>query len=127
LPDGIRERSDEEIVSDIREQIRNDYPHTINEQHQNRHIEGAVGYDPMRSTLTADPEELIRLYSGKGIPIRSVSGDWTEKERFDHTSEIGIWRDTNGTEASTKRGIIRYSTRNGLHIVPAKPEWEDRK
>jgi hypothetical protein len=110
-----------DTINDIRRRIERDYPHTINTLHQNRHIAGTAEYDPARSTLTEDPANLIALYSGKGAPILSLNGNWTEKERFEHTSEIGFWRDLNGTEAPTKRGIIRYSKKNGIHVVPAKP------
>ncbi|MCL1867306.1 MAG: polymorphic toxin type 50 domain-containing protein, partial [Oscillospiraceae bacterium] len=39
-----------------------EFPLTLNEGHQTKHIEGIHNFDPTRSTLTADHEELLKLY-----------------------------------------------------------------
>ena len=109
---------------DVHKLIHEEYPLKLNEGHQNKHIIGSSNFDPQRSTLTADPIELIKLYAGKSKPIPTKAGMWSEKERFTHTSEIGIWRDTNrGKEASTNKGILRYSKKNGVHVVPSDPNY----
>lgn len=105
----------------VHEDIRKNYPLKLNEGMQNKHIRDNRNFDPSRSELTADPQELIRLYAGKSMPQMSKSGAWNQKERFSHTSEIGIWRGLSGQEAATKEGIIHYSKKKGLHIVPAQP------
>ena len=113
---------------EIHERIRNEFPLTLNQAHQDKHITGTAVFDPLRSTLTADPTMLINLYAGKGIPLQIKKGDWNQRERFIHTSEIGIWRDKNtGSEAPTNVGIIHYTKRRGAHIVPANPKQRGRK
>ena len=107
---------------DIHELIQKQYLLTINETHQNKHIAGSSNFDPARGTLTADPLELIKLYAGKGNPIQTNSGNWSQRERFVHTSVIGIWRDKNtGGESPINAGIIHYTKDKGAHIVPANP------
>jgi SPP1 gp7 family putative phage head morphogenesis protein len=111
----------EAYKADIHSKIGTEYPLTLNKVHQDRHIEGTKTFDPVRSTLTADPVELIELYAGKSNPVDSNSGKWVQKERFTHTEEIGIWRDIDaGVESRTKNGVIHYSKR-GAHVVPGKP------
>lgn len=83
---------DSNFTNDVHKLIREEYPLTLNEAHQNKHIASTKEFDPKRSTLTANPMELIKLYAGKGEPIPTNAGEWSEKERFTHTSEIGIWR-----------------------------------
>ena len=89
---------------------------------QDRHRQGSLSYIEGRSILFADPIMLIRLYSGRGTPI-IINGVWNNKERFEHTSNIGIWKSYDGKiSVQTNRGIFHYSRENGVHIVPARPE-----
>lgn len=111
-----------EFKKTVHEEIKKSYPLKLNTSLQNRHIRGSDSYDSTRSELTADPKELIRLYAGKSEPIMPASGVWNQKERFTHTSEIGIWRDrVTGESAPTRKGLLHYSKKRGIHIVPAKP------
>ena len=111
----------------VHEEIKKDYSLKLNVGMQNKHIRGTNNFDPTRSELTVDPEELIKLYAGKSEPIMPDSGMWNQKERFTHSSEIGIWRDkVTGKSTSTTVGLIHYSKKRGLHIVPAKP-WEKER
>jgi hypothetical protein len=113
---------------DVRSQIGSVYPTSLNVGQQNKHIAGAKNFDPQRGTLTANPEELIKLHAGKGDPIRTFAGNWNQRERFAHTDKIGIWRDTNtGEEAPTNVGIIHYTKTRGAHIVPANPKQRRRR
>ena len=105
----------------VHAQIQSEYPLTLNAAMQNKHIRGCANFDSSRSELTVDPEELIRLYAGKSEPRCTRKGEWASKEYFAHTSEIGVWRDLAGHEAPTTAGIIHYSKKKGLHIVPARP------
>jgi len=111
----------------VHAQIRTDYPLTLNAVRQNKHIEGTADFDPRRGTLTVDPAALIAQYAGHGDPIRTNSGAWNQRERFAHTSDIGIWRNEAGLELPTNRGIIHYSKNRGAHIVPADPRERRRE
>ena len=105
----------------VHELIRKDYSLALNVGQQNKHIEGTAEFDPKRSKLNAAPEELIRLYAGRSNPIMPSNGIWNQRERFAHTFEIGVWRNEEGLLLPTNRGIIHYSKRRGVHIVPADP------
>lgn len=105
----------------VYEEIKKSYPLTVNTGMQNKHIRGANNFDDTRSELTADPEELIKLYAGKSEPRQAKNGEWNHKEHFVHTSEIGIWRDLEGHEVPTTAGMIHYSKKKGVHIVPMRP------
>ena len=63
----------------VHEDIENNYPLTLNTGMQNKHIRGSNNFDQTRSELTADPEELIKLYAGKSEPIMPNSGIWNHK------------------------------------------------
>jgi filamentous hemagglutinin len=87
---------------------------------QNRHIVDSGNYMEGRSILTADPEMLIEMYAGKAAPI-IIDGEWNNRERFEHTEFIGIWKSSDGVKSlPTSRGVIHYS-KHGVHIVPARP------
>jgi hypothetical protein len=121
-------QSDEEFERETRELIEKEYPKTLDTLHQDRHIAGTEKYDPTRSELTEDPQMLLDLYAGKGSLVKSNSGKWAKKERFEHNTIIGIWRNNaTGEEAPTNRGMIHYSKKRGLHIVPSRPDWENRQ
>lgn len=105
----------------IHQDILDNYNLAVNTDRQNRHIEGANGYKEGRSILTANPQTLINKYAGKSQAI-TPKGEWNNRERFEHTKVIGIYKAPGGRyETPTKYGIIHYSKENGAHIVPAKP------
>lgn len=95
---------------------------TINQNKQNRHIEGSPEFIEGRSYLTVPIEEAQRIIdeqSGTGEPIM-VNGKWTNKERVKSTSFIGVHVDpVTKEETKTKCGLIIYS-KTGSHIVPRK-------
>ena len=94
----------------------------LNKVKQDRHRQDSPSYKEGRSILSVDPEMLIKLYSGHGTPI-IVDGAWNNKERFTHTSDIGIWKSYDGKiSVQTNRGILHYSRENGVHVVPTRPE-----
>ena len=99
------------------------YNLSVNKKKQAKHIL-ELGYITGRSILTADPETLIKLYSGRGRPyISEKEGIWNNKEWFSHSEIIGIWKSSDGQEnKQTTNGIIHYSPDNGVHIVPARPD-----
>lgn len=94
------------------------FPKTINDGKQGKHIQGHNNYQLGRSTLTIsvqEAQELVNTYSGKGEKVSD------NKERVDFGKVIGNYVDPS-TEASipTTVGMIHYSE-SGTHIVPARP------
>lgn len=111
-----------EFKIEVHKLINEEYPLKLNKGMQDKHIRGSSNYDPKRSELTANPDELIRLYAGKSEIRPTKSGEWNHKELFEHTDVIGIWRNEDGEEMPTKRGIFHYSKKKGIHIVPSNPK-----
>ncbi|MGI6080828.1 MAG: minor capsid protein [Candidatus Avilachnospira sp.] len=120
--DKPKESRYNEIKRRVHKLINEEYPLKLNKGMQDKHISGSSNFDPKRSELTADPEELIRLYAGKSEIRTAKSDEWNHKEFFEHTDIIGIWRNEDGEEMPTKRGIFHYSKKKGIHIVPSNPE-----
>lgn len=123
-PDEARYNVIREKVGKI---VKTKYSKKINQGLQDKHIPGTNNYDSSRGTLTADPQELYDRYAGKGQPITvtnpksGAAGTWNQRERFEHFSPIGTYKDMTGTELETNVGMIHYSKKKGWHIVPAKP------
>jgi phage putative head morphogenesis protein, SPP1 gp7 family len=113
-----------EFKDKVHADILNNYPLTIHRGRQDKHIVGTNNYKEGNSILTADPDELIKLYAGKSRPIPDSKGEWTERERFVHTDYIGKYLTKKGDSFDTKVGLIHYS-KKGVHIVPAKPNGRD--
>ena len=92
----------------------------IEEGKQTRHIPGDPNFQPGRSILTGDADELIQR-AGSGEQVGAVPvGEPGSKERIDFGHEIGINVDRDGNETPTTVGIIHYS-KTGAHIVPGRP------
>ncbi len=90
---------------------------------QNKHIEGNNNFVPGKSTLDADPQELVDRFAGRGEPANNVPrGQPGFKERFDTGNEIiGKVRDpVSGELKPTTRGMISYS-KTGVHVWPIEP------
>lgn len=92
---------------------------------QDKHIPGtqnykqelAQGREP--SILTADANELIKKYAGKGEPVIK-KGKWVQQERFKDENYIGVYKNKRFSESyKTQFGRIHYSNK-GVHIVPDK-------
>ena len=78
------------------------------------------------SVLTADAEELVRQYAGKGKLVFR-KGKWKQAERFQHTETIGVYINKRAQlRFETSFGRIHYAT-NGTHIVPDKGEKDGHK
>ena len=113
-------------IDEIHRLIAEEYSHEIREDRQGRHIPSSPFYIEGKSILTADPNELIRLYAGRSSPQFTLKGAWREREDFQHSSTVGIWKDLDGHEAPTTTGVIHYSKKHGAHIVPDVPiDWKD--
>ena len=99
----------------------------VHKGRQDKHILGTNNYIAGRSALTADAQQLIDQYAGKSEPLQisrgARKGEWIRKERFTHSEIIGTYIDADGTETETNAGTIHYS-KNGVHIVPARPPEE---
>ena len=94
----------------------------INWDKQGRHIKGHKNYIPGRSILTADPELLLQLYADEGNGLTTYTGVAKNRERFDHTEVIGIYKSEDGAyRLPTTRGIIHYS-KTGAHVIPSRPK-----
>ncbi len=95
----------------------------IEEGKQGKHVPGHNNFDPSRSPLThPDPQALLDSHAGTGQQIGATPvGQPGSKERVDFGTPIGEHRDAStGTSTPTTVGIIHYS-KNGAHIVPARP------
>lgn len=69
-----------------------------------------------RSILTAEPQELLDNYAGKGNKISDT------KERVNFGKVIGQYYDADtGKYVNTTNGIIHYKANGTAHIVPAHP------
>jgi hypothetical protein len=99
-------------------------PRKIHEGDQNKHIRGSSTFDPSRSELTyPNPNDLIRRFAGRGQSARGIKGWVGYRERVDFGENIGFYRSSDGrVNVETTVGVIHYS-KNGLHIVPARPKW----
>ncbi|MDO4571525.1 MAG: polymorphic toxin type 50 domain-containing protein [Planctomycetia bacterium] len=96
-----------------------DFPLTIHDGKQGKHIPGHPNYQKGRSTLSIPLPELQKLvmqYSGTGEKVSNY------KERVDFGKIIGQYMDPDSHVASdTKYGMIIYS-KTGVHVVPARPQ-----
>lgn len=100
----------------------------INEDKQKKHRIDAKAYKKevekglKKSLVTVSNNKIKRLlaqYSGNGNIIEK-NGQF--KEVFEHTEPIGTYVSADGNEImTTNRGTIHYS-RDGCHIVPARPK-----
>lgn len=127
----------------IRQKIGSDqYPLTIRQGQQNKHILGTHEYEQYAANLAAKgeygpsrltidgtaQEELVGRYHGTGILLRSDDGSWRGIERITvHPEVIGVAvNNRTGMEAETTTFTIRYS-KKGLHIVPDYPSRKGDK
>ncbi|MGI6498439.1 MAG: polymorphic toxin type 50 domain-containing protein [Oscillospiraceae bacterium] len=123
--DRPRQTQYNKFKDSVHETIKKEYSIKLNSGQQDKHIIGTNNYIPGRSTLTADPAELIELYAGKGEPIQTNKGTWGGRERFIHSDTIGVYVSPGGLELPTRRGVMHYSKKKGIHIVPGKPKKGD--
>ena len=100
---------------------KKEWPSTLEEGKQGKHIEGHPNYLPGRSKITipmALAKQLTDTFSGQG----AVVGDPTTstKERVDFGIVIGEYIDEHGKYHKTTKGLIHHS-KKGTHIVPSDP------
>lgn len=127
----------------IRAEIGSDqYPLTILQGKQDKHIQGTREYAQYQenlkkkseygpSYLTVDGDAvktLVDQYHGKGILLRDKAGNWRKIERITvHPDPVGVSvNNLTGAEAITTTFTIRYS-KDGVHIVPDYPSRKGDK
>ncbi len=127
----------------IRAEIGSDqYPLTILQGKQDKHIQGTREYVQYQenlkkkseygpSYLTVDGDAvktLVDQYHGKGILLRDKAGNWRKIERITvHPDPVGVSvNNITGAEAITTTFTIRYS-KDGVHIVPDYPSRKGDK
>ena len=120
------EKPEKDKHEGILKNIKSEYNTRVNEKAQAKHVRGNDSFDPSRSELTIDPEELIKEHLSNGVPIMSQAGNWTEKMRFTHSTSIGVWRNKMGDSIETNNGIMHFSKKRGIHVVPAQPKGENQ-
>ncbi|WP_235592538.1 MULTISPECIES: polymorphic toxin type 50 domain-containing protein, partial [Pseudomonas] len=87
---------------------------------QEKHFPGHNSYTPGRSVLTSDPRKLAES-AGTGQQVGNIPvGMPGSKERVNFGGSIGTYIDGAGVATPTANGIIHYS-KDGIHIVPARP------
>lgn len=102
-----------------------DYPKTIEEGKQGKHLKSHNNYIKGRSYLTVtmeEAQELAKKYAGKGQILRDSNNKWNHKEIVIADKNIGVCvNGVTGEEISTNRFTIHYAAK-GVHIVPTTPE-----
>lgn len=97
----------------------NSFSKHLNNDKQGKHIPRHKNFQLGKSELTVsmfEASELVEKFSGTGDAIGS------NKERVDFGKIIGTYKDPSSEIAiPTTIGIIHYS-KNGTHIVPARPK-----
>jgi hypothetical protein len=127
----------------IRKKIGSEqYPLTVYQGRQNKHIVGTHEYKQYVVNLTKKGEYgpsrlsidenaiklLVEKYHGTGILLKRKDGSWREIERITvHPEKIGVAvNNLTGAEADTTVFTIRYSG-DGVHIVPDYPSRKGEK
>jgi filamentous hemagglutinin len=97
-------------------------PPKINMGRQGKHIPGHNNYQPGKSILRANPEELAR-HAGTGRSLRGIPvGQPCSRELVDFGRIIGDAVDeATGATTPTRWGVITYG-KDGIHIFPVRPQ-----
>ncbi|MEP1921415.1 MAG: polymorphic toxin type 50 domain-containing protein, partial [Ekhidna sp.] len=98
--------------------VPNDLPTNIHLGQQGKHILGHNNFDPKRSPLTANPDDLLAGVHGGQYPI--VRTDLRGNPVADFGSDIGSYVQQGQAGVPTRYGTIHYG-KNGAHVVPANP------
>lgn len=119
-----------------------EYPLTLHQGRQNKHIPGTHEFTQYAKTLSVKGQfgpscvtvgeetvrALVKQYHGTGILLRSKDGAWRGVERItNHPDRIGVAvNNLSGAEADTTTFTIHYS-KDGFHIVPDYPSRKGEK
>lgn len=110
----------------IREAIRRgDYPLTLNQEKQARHMEGTA--KPGRSVITIPIEELQEIINEKAgsgkIEFQGRTFVWNHQEIIDAGREIGYTVNRKGDIIKAQSIKIHYS-KTGTHAIPRSWRWK---
>jgi filamentous hemagglutinin len=94
----------------------------IHSGQQGKHQYGHNNWKPGKSIIDhKDPQKLAGEFSGKGQKVAGEFGQPGFRERVDFKEDIGWYVDpATGEATKTSLGIIHHG-KNGVHIVPARP------
>lgn len=114
--------------SSLQKKIKNrKYVLKIDSGKQGKHIKGHNNYIEGKSYLSItekEAQEVVYKFAGTGDITRDAKGRWNKKEVITADRKIGFFVDlVTGKETPTSRATIHYS-KNGVHIVPARPREE---
>ena len=103
--------------------VTDDLPRNIHSGQQGKHIEGHNNFDPSRSVLTENPQELLDgIHSGRYPVVREIVRGNSISRFVDFGKPIGSFKRQDGsTVGPTRYGQVVHG-KNGAHIVPANPE-----
>lgn len=108
-----------------RKRIRENYPKTILEGKQGKHLIGHNNYTEGRSYLTISLEgaqQLIDRYAGTGAPQYDRTGRFKHQELIETDQYVGVCIDNRtGIMKYTNEFKIHYS-KKGTHLVPSLKE-----
>lgn len=117
----------------LRKEIRSNYNLKVNQGRQDKHIKGTNNYKQelangnYKSYLLdgVTPQELVDKYATEGELKRAKKvGKWMDIELLTIDENIGYWIDVDtNKEYLTNRFSIHYSKKQGVHIVPAQPNY----
>ncbi len=102
-----------------------DFPITLHEDRQGKHIRGHKNFQSNKSYLAVDTVEegqrlaqvLVEQYNGRGTFRRDSQGRWKNTERVVTDRIVGYVKGLDGKWTPTKAMTIHYS-KTGTHIVP---------
>ncbi len=100
---------------------RKEWPSTLEEGKQGKHIEGHPNFQSGKSKLSismSEAKKLADFFAGTGNVVGTPSS--SNKERVDFGKIIGLYNDPIKGYVPTTNGIIHHSSK-GTHIVPSKP------
>jgi hypothetical protein len=100
---------------------KKEWPSTLEEGKQGKHIEGHPNFQSGKSKLSismSEAKNLVDFFAGIGDVVGNPSS--SNKERVDFGKIIGLYNDPIKGYVPTTNGIIHHSSK-GTHIVPSKP------
>lgn len=100
---------------------KKEWPSTLEEGKQGKHIEGHPNFQSGKSKLSismSEAKKLVDFFAGTGEVVGNPSS--SNKERVDFGKIIGLYNDPIKGYVPTTNGIIHHSSK-GTHIVPSKP------
>lgn len=98
--------------------------HSMNLQKQNKHVEGGHDYVEGKSIITASLGSLQDYYNNHRDEVEMIND---HKGRLAFNRIIGIYIDKETGERSPTNKVISHYSKNGYHMVPARPNKDGGK